>query len=136
MNISKLLIIFLAVASFVASCTQSPTPNVANATANANRSSAATPAAPVSEIAMAKEIFATNCMICHKDTGKGGKITLEGKTINPDDLTAEKFKKMTDEKLIGYVVNGVEDEGMPAFKNKLTADQIKSVIGHVRTLQN
>ena len=139
MNISKLLIIFLAVASFVASCTQSPTPNVANTATNTNRSPATTPApaaTPAGEIAMAKEIFATNCMICHKDTGKGGKITLEGKTINPDDLTAEKFKKMTDEKLIGYVVNGVEDEGMPAFKNKLTADQIKSVIGHVRTLQN
>ena len=139
MNVSKLSVVFLAVAAIASSCSQSPTPNVANTTANANRPPAATPApaaTPVSEIAVAKEIYATNCMICHKDTGKGGKITLEGKTINPDDLTAEKFKKMTDEKLIGYVTNGVEDEGMPAFKDKLTADQIKSAIGHVRTLQN
>jgi mono/diheme cytochrome c family protein len=75
-------------------------------------------------------------MICHKDTGKGGKMTQDGKTINPDDLTTAKMKAMTDEKLNGYVTNGIEDEGMPAFKGKLTTDEIKSVIRHVRTLQN
>jgi len=139
MNVSKLSIILLAAAGFVASCTQSPSPNVVNTTANTTRPPAATPAgttATTGETAMAKEIYAANCMICHKDTGRGGKITLGGKTINPDDLTADKFKTMTDEKMMGYVTNGIEDEGMPAFKDKLTPDQIKSVIGHVRTLQN
>ena len=42
---------------------------------------------------------------------------------------------MTDEKLIGYVTNGVVDEGMPAFKGKLTDDEIKMAVAHVRRLQ-
>ncbi|MGE3468068.1 MAG: cytochrome c, partial [Pyrinomonadaceae bacterium] len=77
-----------------------------------------------------------NCMTCHKDSGKGGPVTVEGKKIEPDDLTAEKFKKMTDEKLIGYVRDGIEDEGMPSFKDKLSEPEMALVIKHVRTLQS
>lgn len=138
----KLFVAVFAVSLYAASCSQTATPNAANAVNSANASGAGSPATftpaapPPAERAMdAKEIYAMNCMICHKETGKGGKVTIEGKTISPDDLTAEKFKKMTDEKLIGYVTNGIEDEGMPAFKDKLTTEQIRSVITHVRTLQ-
>lgn len=82
------------------------------------------------------EIYAANCMICHKDTGRGGRITMQGKAINPEDLTTDKMKKMSDDKLFGYISDGIEDEGMPAFKDKLTPEDIKLVIEHVRTLQN
>lgn len=117
-------------AIIVASCSQ-PT------NTNKPAANAATPAPTpvVSRAPDGKELFALNCMICHKETGKGGKVTIEGKTINPDDLTAEKFKKMTDDKIIGYVTNGVEDEGMPAFKDKMTPEEIRAVVAHVRNLQ-
>ena len=93
------------------------------------------PTAVVSRAPDGKELFALNCMICHKESGKGGKVTIEGKSINPEDLTADKMKKMTDEKLIGYVRDGIEDEGMPAFKDKITAEEIRAVVAHVRILQ-
>jgi mono/diheme cytochrome c family protein len=136
----KLFVAVFAVSLYTASCSQTATPNAANGANSANSRAGSpamsTPAATPPERAMdAKEIYAMNCMICHKDTGKGGKVTIEGKAITPDDLTADKFKKMTDEKLIGYVTNGIEDEGMPAFKDKLTPEEIRSVITHVRTLQ-
>jgi mono/diheme cytochrome c family protein len=80
-----------------------------------------------------KELFALNCMICHKETGKGGKVTIEGKSLNVEDLTKEKFIKATDEKLTGYITNGIEDEGMPSFKDKMTPEEIRAVVAHVRT---
>lgn len=98
----------------------------------------ATPAASQTATATAPnggELYAMNCMICHKDTGKGGPITMAGKKINPDDLTTDKMKKMSDDKMFGYISEGVEDEGMPAFKDKLKPEEIKSIIAHVRTLQ-
>lgn len=82
-----------------------------------------------------KELYALNCMICHKDTGKGGEVTIKGKKLNAEDLTEDKIAKMTNEKLIGYVTDGVEDEGMPAFKGKLTPEEIRATVAHVRTLQ-
>ena len=59
-------------------------------------------------------------------------MTIEGKTINPDDLTSDKIKKFTDEKISGYIMNGVVDEGMPAFKDKLSEAQIRDVVHYVR----
>lgn len=139
MNALKLCLIILALAVFVAACNQTTsTPNTTNTTPNVNKpaeTAPAQPAAPVDELAAAKELYAKNCMICHKDTGKGGKVTIEGKTLEPEDLTADKFKNKTDEKLFAYISDGVTDEGMPAFKGKLTDDQIKSVVKHIRTLQ-
>ena len=89
-------------------------------------------ATPVDELAGGRELYKQNCVICHKEDGTGGKMTIEGKTINPDDLTSEKIKKFTDEKIAGYISNGVVDEGMPAFKDKLSEAQIRDVVNFVR----
>ena len=91
--------------------------------------------APDDEVASGKEIYATNCMICHKDTGKGGKVTIEGKNLNVDDLTSANLAKKSDDKLYGYISDGSPDDGMPSFADKLKPDEIKAVIAHVRTLQ-
>ncbi len=90
---------------------------------------------PATEVGSGKEIYATNCMICHKDTGKGGKVTIEGKNLNVDDLTSANLVKKSDDKMFGYISDGAPDDGMPAFADKLRPDEIKSVIAHVRTLQ-
>ncbi len=82
------------------------------------------------------DTYATNCMVCHKDTGKGGKVTIKGKTLNAADLTSEKRKKQSDEALFKDISEGVPDEGMPAFQSKLSTEQITAVIAHVRGLQS
>lgn len=93
----------------------------------------ATPAAtPVDELAAGRELYKQNCTICHKEDGAGGKMTIEGKTISPDDLTSDKIKKFSDEKIAGYITNGVIDEGMPAFKDKLSEAQIRELVSYVR----
>jgi mono/diheme cytochrome c family protein len=131
------LFIFAAIVFSVSCATGGVTNNTNSVVVNNTRSSPeATPMTPVAALTLGKELYAQNCMICHKESGKGGRLTLGGKSLNVEDLTEAKFVKATDEKLIGYVTNGIEDEGMPAFKDKLTAAEIKAVIDHVRTLQS
>lgn len=134
MNKIKFVTVIVFAASFAIACGQAPNTNSSRTNAT-NTSTTPAPTPVVSRAPDGKELYALNCMICHKDTGKGGKLTVEGKSINADDLTLDKFKKMADDKLIGYVTNGVEDEGMPAFKDKMTPEEIRAVVAHVRTLQ-
>src|SRR5688500_7141772 len=69
----KLIVVAVAVSIYAAGCSQTPTQNVANATNTSNRVTTGTPAQttpaaaePVKEVNDAKEIYALNCMICHK----------------------------------------------------------------------
>jgi mono/diheme cytochrome c family protein len=89
----------------------------------------------VNELATGKELYAVNCQVCHRDTGKGGKVTVEGKKLQPEDLTSDKMKKRDDAKLFDDISGGVADEGMPAFKDKLSPEQIRTIIKHIRSLQ-
>lgn len=123
---------FCLTAFFVASCSQPADNTAANKAANA---STPPPTPVVSRAPDGKELFALNCMICHKENGTGGEITIKGKKLNAENLTADKIKKMTDEKIIGYVRDGVQDEGMPAFKDKMTGEEMRAVVAHVRNLQ-
>jgi mono/diheme cytochrome c family protein len=133
----KIALVFVLAAVFAIACSQSTsTPNVAN-TGNAKPTNAAvapTPS-PVDEMAQARNLYTTHCMTCHKDSGKGGKVTVDGKTLNPEDLTSDKMRNKSNEKLIEYVTDGLEEDGMPAFKDKLTEAEIKQVVRHVRFLQ-
>jgi cytochrome c5 len=132
----KAIVILFAAAIFAVSCGQADTNSgvVANNGANAP-ANIATPS-PAAEIALSgKELYAKNCMICHKESGKGGKVTIEGKTIDPDDVTTARMKAKPDEKLYEYISEGFPDDGMPAYKDKLSKDQIKAIVGHLRTLQ-
>jgi len=148
MKAFKLCLIFMALAIFVAACNQTPsTPNTPNPPDTTRAASApknttdnapaqpASPAQPADELAAAKELYATNCMTCHRDTGKGGKVTIEGKTIDPNDLTSDKMKNRSDDKLAKQIADGAPDDGMPAFKDKLKDDEIKAVVKYVRSLQ-
>lgn len=142
MRETKLLFIILCVAVFGFACSQAAnnatvanSPNANRVVSQPEKTAEPSPDAVVENLLAGKELYAKNCMICHKESGKGGKITLEGKTINPDDLTTAKMAEKTDEKLYGYILNGFPDDGMPAFKEKLKEAEIKAIVAHVRTLQ-
>lgn len=79
------------------------------------------------------KIFMEICAKCHKEDGSGGKVTIEGETINAENLTGEKMINMADAKYVDYIENGVPDEGMPAFKGRLSDEEIRSVIKFIRT---
>lgn len=102
-----------------------------------NKTVSETPAAkqsvePVDEFALGRKIYMSNCAACHKEDGTGGKITIEGKTIKPDNLASAKIRNFDDATIYKYIYNGVEDEGMPAFKDKLSEADIREVVRFIR----
>ena len=135
----KNLKIFLATGALaIAAACGNPGPaNVNFNTAALNTSTsngAATPATtPADELAMGRSLYEQNCAGCHKEDGTGGKMTIEGKTLNVDDLTSDKIKKFDDAKIAKYIHDGIEDEGMPAFKDKLSEAQIREIVRYVKT---
>ena len=84
------------------------------------------------EIASAKKIYMDNCAKCHKEDGTGGKVVIDGETLKADNLTSENIKKDDDAEIIKYITEGIPDEGMPAFKSRLSDEQIKSVVKYIR----
>ena len=108
---------------------------VNNTIANSSPKTPPVPAATIDQTASGKKVFETNCILCHRSDGTGGRVSIEGKNLNVENLTSVKIKGFSDEKLIGYVMNGVEDEGMPAFKGKLSEGEMRDVVKHIRLLQ-
>ena len=82
-----------------------------------------------------KQLYTESCQICHKDTGKGGPTTVDGKKIKPADLTAGHSKKHSDDDLVKDIQEGSPDDGMPAFKDKLKPEEIRAIVGYIRILQ-
>ena len=125
---------FFAVVSAIAACGGNAASN-AN-TSNQAQNSSATPApsaAPsVDEMAAAQKLYKANCAACHRDNGTGGKVTIEGRTINPDNLTDDRRKALSDQKILTVMHEGVEDEGMPAFKDKLSEAEMREIVRYVR----
>lgn len=80
------------------------------------------------------ELYAENCMVCHRKTATGGATTIQGKKIKPADLTKERLRTWSDDRWLRDVQAGDPDEGMPAFKEKLSPEQIMAIVNYIRTL--
>jgi len=75
--------------------------------------------------------FKAKCAACHGADGSGN--TAVGKSLKISDLSSADVQKQTDEQLTGIITNG-KAPGMPAFKDKITADQIKQLLAFIRQL--
>lgn len=145
MKFLKFGLIFSAFALFVLACSQNaPTNTTANNTtanntaanktaiANTTPTAAAPSATPADELAAARDIFKQNCVGCHKEDGSGGEKVLD----NGDKIKVPSYKSpgamnATDDKLYNYIANGEEGE-MPAFKGKLTEEQMRGLVKFIR----
>lgn len=128
-RILQLAIICSAVCLYACGGYVEPT---ANGNANLVRKGSPLPKATVDEFASGKNVYESSCMICHSANGTGGRVSIEGKNLNVEDLTADKIKKMSDERIITYIMNGVEEEGMPAFKGRLSEGEMRDVVVYMR----
>jgi len=109
--------------------------NASNVTANGNATaqSKATPAAPANdELAMGRDLYNKNCANCHREDGTGGPTVVDGKKLKPADLTSDRKKRLSDDKIIESMVKGIEDDGMPSFKDKLSEAEMREVVRYVR----
>lgn len=75
-------------------------------------------------------LYKAKCAVCHGPDGKGG--TSMGKALKVRDLSSDDVQKQTDAQLTEIVANGKGK--MPAYKGKLTDDQIKDLVAYIREL--
>lgn len=73
--------------------------------------------------------FKAKCATCHGADGKGQSAM--GKKMNLRDLGSPEVQKQTDQQLYDWTAAGKGK--MPAYKDKLTNDEIKALVVHMRT---
>jgi mono/diheme cytochrome c family protein len=84
-------------------------------------------------IPLGKKIYATYCVVCHGDKGKGDGIAASGLTPRPADHSADKFQKQTDGAIFWKLTNGRAP--MASYAKTLTEEQRWQVINYMRTLK-
>jgi cytochrome c553 len=78
-----------------------------------------------------------HCASCHGKDGKGQ--TKAGKMAGVKDQTDAQYQAgLTDDKMLAAIKEGLKEgtkEKMKPFKDKLSDDEIKALIAHVRSLK-
>jgi mono/diheme cytochrome c family protein len=75
-------------------------------------------------------LYKSKCAACHGADGSGN--TAVGKSMKLRDLRSADVQKQTGEELTAMITNG--KGAMPAYKDKLTSDQIKQLVEFIRQL--
>jgi cytochrome c6 len=75
-------------------------------------------------------VYKSKCAACHGADGSAN--TSIGKTLKIRDLHSADVQKQTDTQLTDIITAGKSP--MPAYKDKLTGDQIKQLVGYIRDL--
>lgn len=136
----KLFVLASAAALSAAACATNTNTNTATGpgrtvtvNANANNAPAASPAATPDELAAARATYNTTCAKCHKENGEGGVAELdEGEKLKVPSFKEGHSVKHTEADFVRKIANGDKDEGMPAFKGRLTPEQITDLARFVR----
>lgn len=76
-------------------------------------------------------VYHTKCAVCHAADGSGN--TVMGKKLGAKNLRSEEVQKKSDAELNSSITNGV-GKTMPAYKDKLSADDIKGLVSYIRDL--
>ena len=130
MKLIALALMFVAIALVVSACTETATPTNTNTSHAAASPAAPSPAASVDEFATARANYKKNCEPCHGPDATGGLVKVDNKQIKVPSLKAEHAIKHTDDQITKMITNG--EEAMPAFKNKMTPQEIALMVRYVR----
>ena len=107
----------------ITGCNKSTTQPVANTQAPAN----ATP----DQFAAARATFDKNCKSCHGEKGTGGPVKLEdGTRLKVPTLCEGHALRHPDSDFVKQITKG--GDGMPAFADKLKADEIMDCVHFIR----
>lgn len=98
-----------------------------------------TPKAP--DLTAGKELFKTNCAVCHGDTGAGDAVGADRLLVKPRNLTTEAYKYVDIagnaselDALVAFIKVGKAENGMPPFVHMKEAD-IKAMAEFVASVR-
>ena len=134
------LALLTSAALFAVACATATNTGTTTGTGNAsgaNSAAAGPPAPPASPGAAASSARATYdaaCVKCHKENGEGGVAELdEGTKITVPSFKEDHSIEHTDADFVRKITNGDKEEGMPAFKDRLTPEQINELVRFIRS---
>jgi mono/diheme cytochrome c family protein len=91
------------------------------------------PPAPVTNVHPPGQIWEERCIRCHGADGRGR--TKQGRKLKTPDMTLPKWQShLSDEKIIQAITDGVPKRKMPAFKQKLSKEEIQALVPYIRAL--
>jgi mono/diheme cytochrome c family protein len=74
--------------------------------------------------------YKAKCSACHGADGKGD--TPMGKKMGLKDLASPEVQKLSDDELAAIIADGKAK--MPSYKKSLKPEQVKELVGYVRSL--
>jgi mono/diheme cytochrome c family protein len=128
MKLISLALTCAAIALIATACTETATPTNTSTPAAAGSPVGSGPA--VDQFATARANYTKNCEACHGPTAEGGLVKVDNKQIKVPSLKAEHAKRHKDEVLMKTITRGEEE--MPAFKDKLSQQEIAEMVRFIR----
>ena len=99
--------------------------------ATSNRGSHPAPSSSPDQFAAVRGIYEKQCQSCHGPTGAGGPVKLEdGSKLKVPTLREGSAVRHGDDEFTKQITKG--GDGMPAFDQKLTTDQMNDLIKMIR----
>ena len=129
MRSARAVLILFVITIFTLACNDAGTGTTTPA-APASSPVASLPAATPDALGSARINFQKNCADCHGGKGEGGLKEVEGKRFKVPNLREGHALKHTDEKFVVQITEG--DDEMPAFKDKLTPQEINELVRFIR----
>jgi mono/diheme cytochrome c family protein len=132
MKLFKLAAIVCACAFCLAACSTATNTNTTVMTNAPPATGASTPApaATPDELAQSRQLYGQVCVRCHGAKGEGGEFDFDGKKLKAPSLSTGHVVKDSDAELAEQIAEG--GEGMPAFKKRLSAEQINNLVRFIR----
>jgi cytochrome c6 len=120
-------LLIVAISLFAFACSK---PDPVTVTHNGPTPALSPAAATPDQFAGARDTFKKNCSKCHGEDGTGGLKTVDGKKLKVPNLREGHALKHPDDDFIKQITKG--GDGMPAFKDKLTPEQMNDLVRFIR----
>lgn len=88
------------------------------------------------ELGQGRLLYNQRCGGCHGQTGDGNGPNAQNLFPPPRSMKDGHASTLSDAQLVYIIENGLSYTAMPSYKASLNRDQVRLVVGYIRTLQN